>query len=436
MTIPTRTNHATITALIARGVGSELARQLAGAGHTLAALKQADKPTLARLGLDDDVIDAIHSGPRPPIPPQVLDQELYTSRRMCCICRDPLRPIVVHHIVPWHQSHSHDPDNLVVLCGPHHDEAHTRRELTMSLTADHIRRAKARWLQYVREMDAAVITQRTAFSTVLWDYFNHSRICDIVHSDKDLRAAYKNKLDPLPGAEDEAWMYAGDIAVSWARRTLFGNATVDIMRTHGFISLNALSPGEAESMIAVGNLVLLQSRYRFKGSNGGFASGPGQMRRARARFAGVTFEFTIDAWEATSASAWHSHLLDENMELAALFYIRSISGALGALRTASATCLAIGSGITGIHWSPGRTAPLPPVGIPADPEPVHCSDRPSICQRCGSAFGVAMYDAQVDHGGGYICQKCFEDTCPSWFVKYERTLAPGFEWVIVARGPA
>lgn len=63
----------------------------------------------------------------------------------CCICRDGTQGIIIHHLVPWSEIKNHDENNLVVLCLHHHDEAHTQRSLSLSLTVDRIRAIRNLW---------------------------------------------------------------------------------------------------------------------------------------------------------------------------------------------------------------------------------------------------------------------------------------------------
>jgi hypothetical protein len=147
---------ATRNALIARGFDNATASRLDKDGHTLSSLQRSSDETLLALGLQPANIDALREGARPPIPARVLDQVLYESHWVCVICHDPSLPVVVHHIESWESSHSHDEDNLAVLCQLHHDAAHTKRELSQNLTPDRIRDAKARWLTNVKRENAKV----------------------------------------------------------------------------------------------------------------------------------------------------------------------------------------------------------------------------------------------------------------------------------------
>lgn len=171
--------HQTAKALVARGIASDAAIQLANQGLTLAKLKQMSKPQLIALNLSDDFIKNIQSESRPPIDSATLDELLFESRFCCCVCRDPSKPIVLHHIEPWEKSHSHKKENLVVLCPNHHSEAHTKHDLTLTLTPERLRSIKAQWLQEVQMLDRNTICSLSDKNFACWDFFNLNRIFEL-----------------------------------------------------------------------------------------------------------------------------------------------------------------------------------------------------------------------------------------------------------------
>jgi len=142
-----RTNKA----LLGYGIDSNLANQLVQGGYSVASLKTLPLEALIGLGLSTLQAKVILTPERPSIPVATLNAVLYKARWTCCICRDHKRGIVVHHLSPWSESKSHDEDNLVVLCVDHHDEAHTLRQMSLTLTPDRIRKARSRWLVEAEE---------------------------------------------------------------------------------------------------------------------------------------------------------------------------------------------------------------------------------------------------------------------------------------------
>ncbi|MFI5453635.1 right-handed parallel beta-helix repeat-containing protein [Pedobacter sp. UC225_61] len=144
-------------ALLKRGIESTVAQNLVEAGYTIERLQYKTLEDLIALGIPEVQSKKLLDG-RPPIPDDTFSQVLHDSKHVCCICREASRGIIIHHIEEWAMSRSHDYDNLVVLCSLHHDEAHTKRYLTIVLSSDKIRFAREKWYAQVKAHDTAVIT--------------------------------------------------------------------------------------------------------------------------------------------------------------------------------------------------------------------------------------------------------------------------------------
>jgi hypothetical protein len=92
-------------------------------------------PDLRALGLSDHMVQETLSGTRrPPIPFEDIAAVLIANRFMCCVCHDPDRPVIIHHINDWAESHDHSRSNLAALCLADRDKAHKRGGLTQNLT--------------------------------------------------------------------------------------------------------------------------------------------------------------------------------------------------------------------------------------------------------------------------------------------------------------
>jgi hypothetical protein len=81
-----------------------------------------------------------------------MNKLLFESGWACCVCGKTSGGIIVHHIEKYSESHSHDEDNLVVLCLNHHGEAHTKRELELNLTPDRLRAFKKLRSELVKQL--------------------------------------------------------------------------------------------------------------------------------------------------------------------------------------------------------------------------------------------------------------------------------------------
>jgi hypothetical protein len=166
-------------ALLARGWSTDRADWAISSGYTITKLKQSTDKQLTDLGLSLLEIDSLRDGSRPPIPDEILIRVLHEVKRTCCICRDPAKAIVVHHIVEWSKSHDHSEDNLVVLCLDHHDAAHTRKALSLSLSANQVREHKSAWLGQVRNADGRAVLGLGRVEGARWDYINHQRLFEL-----------------------------------------------------------------------------------------------------------------------------------------------------------------------------------------------------------------------------------------------------------------
>jgi hypothetical protein len=141
--------------LLAKGINSEVAHKIVELDIDLSELSSFPIEKLENLGIKAEIKQKLFSN-RPPIPSHILDSLLHKSRRTCCICREVNRSIIVHHIIEWNISRSNEEDNLVVLCLQHHDEAHSKKELSQNLTPARIKAAKKSWENEVLRLDKEI----------------------------------------------------------------------------------------------------------------------------------------------------------------------------------------------------------------------------------------------------------------------------------------
>jgi len=173
-------NKKTIEALLARGIDSQTAEILSTKGYTLSSLKQLDIDKLEELGLTRQQATIILKESRPPIPKATLIKVLYKSRRTCNICRDPSKPIIVHHIVEWAKSHSHAENNLIVLCLDDHDLVHSKKELSQGISKHELEYAKKEWENLVSQNDSKnILKLKNAWDYSRWDWINIQRIFEL-----------------------------------------------------------------------------------------------------------------------------------------------------------------------------------------------------------------------------------------------------------------
>ncbi len=146
----------TLNALLTRGIDTVTASRLVSENYTIQDLQLKTLDELVSLGISK--LQAGHLlDRRPPIPEDIFLKVLHDSKWVCCICRDKNLGIIVHHIVKWSKSKRHYYDNLAVLCLHHHDEAHTKKELTLMLPPDRIKKVRDIWYKQVLSQDNSVI---------------------------------------------------------------------------------------------------------------------------------------------------------------------------------------------------------------------------------------------------------------------------------------
>lgn len=123
--------------------------------------------------------------PRPKIPKPLERRLLYESAYVCVICQSG--GCQIHHI---DQDHSNNKEtNLVVLCVKHHDEAHTKRQLSKNLDPRALKDAKTVWTEDVkrqRKLSATAsgqidLVKENSFLSVgiTWGHINHKRVAQM-----------------------------------------------------------------------------------------------------------------------------------------------------------------------------------------------------------------------------------------------------------------
>lgn len=311
--------HQTAKALVARGIASDKAIQLVNQGLTLTKLKQMSKSQLSALNLGDDFIKNIRSESRPPIDSATLDELLFESRFCCCVCRDPSKPIVIHHIEPWEKSRSHKKENLVVLCPNHHDEAHTKHNLTLSLTPERLRSIKEQWLQEVQMLDRDTICSLFDKNFACWDFFNLHRIFELssqLDIDYDSIRTYPylfshgyvdgeghiTPVDRWPHKPKQYWL---DMMEGMYLSSYIRDIFLKMTPLLPFKILNFLwKRSTIRSLCRPGDFVVLQGAFYFKDSD----IKKKDLRFGYRRAQGIQLEFLYDAWYCTSSSAKYNHL--------------------------------------------------------------------------------------------------------------------------------
>lgn len=366
-------------ALLARGLDGQTVKRLVKSKLTLATLKSKSKAELLGLGITESSAEAILSEARPPIPNDVLTSVLFANRFTCCVCRQSDRPIILHHIVPWEESRSHDSGNLAVLCLEDHGHAHTHRELSRNLDRQAIAAAKASWEKTVKGLDAAAIIRASSIEYSSWAYFNHVRLFELAdeigidyhqipgfQQGRELKVVLANgRLAPRDPSS--YYMYQGP-DILHLHRYMISLMSAVLRRLQVFNISDYLDKGDLPFLLATGDHIFVQGAHAFKNLTGNFR-GPGQETRGTRKANKVSVTFTFDNWEAISSSS-HSDWLSGTKRAGTLLQVRSVEREEGTL-VIRGTVLGISNGYGDL-----RTRDyMKTVGAFADYDPINDDDE-------------------------------------------------------------
>lgn len=332
-----------------RGVDSGLARKLREEKWTLAKLQMQRPEKLLELGLSESVVPKILGKGRPPIPTDFLIKTLYDNRWLCCVCRDPVRPVIVHHIKSWAESRDHSPANLAVLCSIHHGEAHSTHALELTLTADRLKSIKAAWEHEVSRHDPLAIFKSTQLMSCQWWYFNHLRVFEIaehvgveITQLKGFQGALRNGA-----CDDEGYLCSSEglVYVDQARSlSLYRYMSNMLKAAVGHACVRNISDdldrATLDILVTPGDLVFVQGSYHFTDMP---PDGSGaNMVRGRRSVNKVEITFVFDRNEGTSGSARTEWLLGVR-SLGCLLRANKLERDLKGILHIEATVLAIRS---------------------------------------------------------------------------------------------
>lgn len=341
----------TVAALLARGFSLDKATSLANADWTLAKLQTQQDPKLAALGLNQDVIDAVRKGGRPPIPGKTLSKLLFDNRYQCCICRDPSKPFIVHHIDEWSNSRSHDIDNLVVLCLDHHEKAHSKSTLSQNLDQKSLKEFKCRWENDVKVLDARSVIDALSGEYAHWAFINEMRLFELADEHgielKSLAGFSRAKCDgiidnrghPLPVKTNTFYKYQGPNIL--ARYAFMKNLLEEVIEQIPVINISDhLDKGIIFPSIFEGDFIITQGSHVFTPLTD-VKKGIGQDCRCIRRANSVEISFVFDRWAAASSSSKNDWLVGTKAA-ASLVQVRDIKREDGIVKL-TGTVIAIAS---------------------------------------------------------------------------------------------
>lgn len=343
----------TVAALVARGMDTETASRLATMGWTVGKLRVATAEQHNALGLSDDLKSQLLKGGRPPIPIDNAMRVLHRNRFQCCVCREPSKPIILHHLNPWAKSRDHSDGNLAVLCLDHHERAHSVSALAKNLDPKTLRSLKLQWEATCVEEDRLSIIQASRLDYDAWLYFNHFRLFELakqLHISfttlEGFAAAKAHGLSDASGNlchRDKSLSYMYDDVLGmtlyhYVRAVL--EAVIERITVINFSDL--LDRGTAHQLLVTGDFAIVQGAHTFARSSDKKKTGKGEVMFGTRRANNVEFRFTFDRWEATSCSAWATWL-SGRQSVASIVQVKDVSRE-GATAIVAATIIAISNG--------------------------------------------------------------------------------------------
>lgn len=328
--------------LLARGIDLQSAKRLRRAGWTLGSLQQKTDRQLFQLGIRREQFGALRQGGRPEVPVDHVVQILFANRFTCCVCRDRTRSIVIHHIDEWAQTHDHSLPNLAAICLDCHGKAHTTHRLSRNLTPDVLRGFKEEWEAAVRSLDAEAILDASRQVSEAWLYFNHFRLFQLAESlgirlkrNPGLAAAVSHGMAMRNGhltdrrQGREFYMYQGGDGIAlydymlWVFDEVLSQ--VSVFNASDLMDRTALRP-----KLAQGDFLYVQGRHTFRVDETG-AEGAEQTRHGTRKANGVRFDFSFNAWEATSSSA-RATWLSGSQDVGSIIRVVSVTSTPSVLR--------------------------------------------------------------------------------------------------------
>lgn len=263
---------------------------------------------------------------------------------------------MVHHISPWSVSRDHSSSNLAVLCLDHHGEAHTTRELALTLNEQKLRRLKDKWGTEVKTLDRVAILDASKIDYDAWYYFNHKRLFElasevgVAFTDLSMfRSAYGartvDKAGMLrPRAGHSIYMYSGpDIMTLYAYVREVVYHVLPCLRITNIS--DHLDRGTLPNLLAPGDFIFVQGAHSFA-SVLGQDRGPEQLYKGTRSANHVEVSYVFNRWEATSNSAWAVWLTGRQL-VGSLIQVKNMGRLDGKFRI-EGTVFAICSALQGL----------------------------------------------------------------------------------------
>lgn len=266
---------------------------------------------------------------------------------------------------PWSKTKNHDIDNLIMLCPNCHDQAHSKKDLSLNLTVSRLKNLKQEWIDIVQAKDLEMFDENKSSKQSVWgfsgawDYFNYKRIVEMANS---LNIAYKcfseysDLLYEDAIAKDGSFKIHVDVKedpyimsggyyyhIRNYLLSFYKNMLLGILNQQGFVVLDEIWNRKAiQAIVKPPQLAILTGRYYFKSLKRNLHIGIGQDKTGYHQKRGIKLEFQFDAFEAMSSTSRSTHL-SGNCRSTGVVLVRDIQE-VDKKTVLSATCLGLGTG--------------------------------------------------------------------------------------------
>lgn len=310
------------------------------------------------MGLSKAIASKIFKETRPPIPEDVLIDILHESNRTCCICKDPNNPIIIHHIIKWEDSKDHGRKNLVVLCLNHHDDAHSKKELSLNLKAKQLIKHKEKWIEQCFQNTANTLVNNSSTEYGRWDYINLNRLAELkrkfnIVSPNDgliftLQASgvldnHGNLCDTSKwkGIASPPSHHLYDFSEGYLLQAYHSSLLEEVIKKIQITKLNDYSTlRKGVSRIKPGRFFYHEGRYFFKDLTKAY-TGRNQYKRMYYRAKKIRLESSVDGWECTSSTA-KNDAMSGNSHVHTIGFARDYPIRRSGIMSVQFSCLAVG----------------------------------------------------------------------------------------------
>jgi hypothetical protein len=325
-------------ALLSIGVDTAKAIELLQNGYNITKLQKLTEISLREIGLSNEIINVIHSKNRPPIPEQTIIKLLYESKMTCCICRDNSKSVIIHHIEEWSLSKDHSDGNLVVLCLQHHDEAHIKRDLSLTLSKLRLIEIKKKWLDTVKNQDVNRVFELYLQFNVMVE--ENNSISDLMKYNIINERGIPNPAELWALTTKPEW-YMSDFGMGINYNYYLKSVIEFLIERIPLVDItNRLNVLSIKSLIRPGVFMTAQLGYYFSDIDA-FEKSKRQLRKGYYKGNSISIQFVFDAWECTSSSGRFDALTGHRIAVPILF-VKSVIEEKG-LITINCSCLALGT---------------------------------------------------------------------------------------------